>query len=268
MKNIYHETIGAYSVITAVTPPAIDPEAAKAAAAPALAASAEWERVKSVQLKIAAARKEARGKAALAREAEEAGNEAKAKQYAAEWHAAHARIPALEEELKPLLDAYEKKREALFMENPAYFLPGPGAVQASDEEAAPLEAKLAALKEHEKLTLEGEVIPDYRGVEYWQKTGGVWVKTKIEDIGIGLPGDAILPGSLSEAVLTEIAAQEEAARIAGLTPEQKAAGKQASLDALADEAARLEKRAQIQGNDFDAAAWYGEHKTAVEAKYA
>jgi hypothetical protein len=268
VKNIYHETIGTCDVITTVTAPTIDPEATKAATAPALAASVEWERVKSVQLKITAARKEAQDKSALARQAEEAGNEAKVTQYTAEWQAAHARIPALEEELKPLLDDYEKKRETLFMANPAYFSPGPGAVQVDDETAAPLETKLSALQEHEKLTLEGAVIPDNRGVEYWKKTGGAWAKTKIEDIGAPLPPGAVLPESLTEAQRTEIAAQEEAARIAALTPEKKAEQKQSALDALADEADRLERRARIQGNEFDAAAWYQEKAPAIEAKYA
>jgi hypothetical protein len=284
MKNIYHEPIGDYDVLTAITPASIDPEATKAAATPALAESAEFERVKSVQLKIAAARKEARDKAKLAEQrqkqiiaqlppnAEPAKEtieaDPKMKQYAAEWQAAHARIPALEEELKPLLDDYEKKREALFMAAPVYFLPGPGAVQASDEEAAPLEAKFAALQEHEKLTLQGSVIPDCRGVEYWKKTGGKWVKAKIEDIGVSLPAGSVLPEALTEAQRSEIADQENAARIAALSPEKKAAEKQAALDALADEADRLERRARIQGGDFDAVAWYGEHKTSVEAKYA
>ena len=154
------------------------------------------------------------------------------------------------------------------MAAPAYFPPGPGVLQVNGEEAAPLETKLAALTEREKLTLEGEVIPDNRGLEYWKQTGGVWVKTKIEDIDVALPAGSVLPEALTQAQQAEIANQQDAARIAALTPEQKTAEKQAALDALADEAARLEKRAQIQGNDFDAAEWYAEHKTPIEAKYA
>jgi hypothetical protein len=268
MKNVHFETIGTRAVLTAVAAPTIDPEATKAAVAPSLAASAEWERIKSVRLKIAAARKEARDKAILARDAYETGNEAKVTQYTAESEAAAARIPALEEELKPLIADYEKKRETLFLENPAYFSPGPGAVQVSDDEAADFETKLAALKEHEMLTLEGEILPDYRGVEYWKKQGSAWVKTKIEEAGVPLPQGSVLPDNLTEAQHTEIDAQKEAARIAAMTPEQKAAEIQTALDALADEAARLEKRAQIQGGEFDAASWYAERKAPVEAKYA
>jgi hypothetical protein len=268
MKNIYHETTGGYDIITAITNPTIDPEATKAAVTPLLAESAEWERIKSVQLKIAAARKEAQDKAILARQALEAGNEAKQAQYTAEWQAALARIPALEEELKPLVADYEKKREALFMANPVYFSPGPGAVQVDDETAAPLEEQFAMSGEHAKLTLQGPVIPDFRGVEYWRKQGGTWTKTKIEDIGVSPPSGSVLPENLTETQRAEIAAQEETSRIAAFTPQQKAAEKQVALDALADEAARLETRARIQGKDFDAAAWYAEHKTPIEAKYA
>jgi hypothetical protein len=66
---------------------------------------------------------------------------------------------------------------------------------------------------------------------------------------------------------TEIAEQQESERIAGLTGEQKATEKQARLDALAEEADKLSRRAQIQGRDFDAAAWYAEKRDEVEAKY-
>jgi hypothetical protein len=37
---------------------------------------------------------------------------------------------------------------------------------------------------------------------------------------------------------------------------------------MADEADRQERRAKIQGKDFDAAVWYQEHKAPIEAKYA
>jgi hypothetical protein len=77
-----------------------------------------------------------------------------------------------------------------------------------------------------------------------------------------------LPADLTEAQRTEIAAQKEAKRIAALTPEAKETEKEARLDAAADEADRLERRAKIQGKDFDTAAYYAEKQSEIEAKYA
>jgi len=53
-----------------------------------------------------------------------------------------------------------------------------------------------------------------------------------------------------------------------MTPEEKAAAKQAALDALADEADRLDRRAKIQQQAFDPVAWYREHSSTIEEKYS
>jgi hypothetical protein len=124
------------------------------------------------------------------------------------------------------------------------------------------------LKEHEKLAIEGAVIPDNRGVEYWRKQGGAWAKTKIEDAGVPLPPGAVLPESLTETQRAEIAAQEEAARTAALTPEQKAAEMEARINAVKREAALKKTEAEITGEEFDAKAWFNQQKAEIEAKYA
>jgi hypothetical protein len=139
-----------------------------------------------------------------------------------------------------------------------------------DDDAAvvDLETKLKILEDRQILDLAGEIIPDLRGTKYHIKTGDVWAEGEITAIGIAVPAGAVLPEDLTGGQRNEIAAQTEEARIAGLSPEERAAEKLARLDALADEADHLGRRAAIQGNTFDAASWYQEHKTPIEEKYA
>jgi hypothetical protein len=150
----------------------------------------------------------------------------------------------------------------------AYPQPGPGELHVNDDEGASVESSLAMLGKHEKLTLEGEIIPDWVGTKYHLKTGDTWTEAEITTIGEALPGGAVLPDDLTTEQRAEIAAQKEVERIAALDPDAKEAEKQAQLDALADEADKLSRRAAIQGKDFDAAAWYQERQGSIEEKYA
>jgi hypothetical protein len=139
----------------------------------------------------------------------------------------------------------------------------------NDPAVIALESKFKSLTEKQILDFDSaEIIPDLRGTKYHLKTNGVWAGAEITAIGVALPGGAVLPDNLTAEQQAEIAEQAEAARVAALTPVAKAAEKQNQLNALADEADRLSRRAQIQGESFDAAAWYQEHKAPVEEKYA
>jgi fructose-1-phosphate kinase PfkB-like protein len=135
-----------------------------------------------------------------------------------------------------------------------------------DSQAAELIQKFDELNRNQRLLLTGEVIPDFTGVEYYLKVNGKWEKKKIELIGEVPEGP--LQEELSREQLDEIKTQEDESRICCMTPEQKTEAIQRELDALADEAARLEKRAQIQETVFDPVAWYQERVPAVREKYS
>jgi hypothetical protein len=149
-----------------------------------------------------------------------------------------------------------------------YPQPGPDELHVSDDEGTEIESKLASLEEHTRLTVQDEVVSDWIGVKYHLKVNGAWTEAEITDIGETPPEGFVLPEDLTKEQREEIAAQKETGRIAALTPEARAEELQARLDALADEADRLARRAQIQGKAFDAAAWYQENKSPVELKYA
>jgi hypothetical protein len=147
-------------------------------------------------------------------------------------------------------------------------LPGPTTKVVSDEDGTATGEKLAMLTEHEKLTTEGTVIPDWRGTRYYIKNGGTWKQEEIKTIGEMLPEGAVPFDNLNHTQKLEIGIQNEDERIASLTADQKASERQAKLDAATDEADRLSKRAQIQGNAFDIASYYAGKKAEIEAKYA
>jgi hypothetical protein len=164
-------------------------------------------------------------------------------------------------------DAKPEELEQLFEQNKQYAPLQSSEKSLPDNTCCEFMARLKSLGEHEKLITDGTTIPDYRGTEYWIKSGR-WSKDKISDIGVSIPEGGILDADLTPDQRKEISDEQEGDRIAALTPEQKAAEKQSRLDALADEADRLERRAHIQGNEFDAVAWYNEKTPEVEAKYA
>ena len=118
----------------------------------------------------------------------------------------------------------------LYEQLAVYFDNTPGIKLLSDAEEADLAPKFAALAEHEALTLQGEVIPDYRGVEYHKKTSGKLDKVKIEAIGEALPSGAVLPDDLTSEQNDEIREQQEAERVAALSPEEKAKERIAEID--------------------------------------
>jgi hypothetical protein len=146
---------------------------------------------------------------------------------------------------------------------------GEAVYEDNDPVVIALESKFKSLTGKQILDLDSaEILPDLRGTEFHVKIAGAWVEAKVEHIGEALPEGAVLPDDLTADQRAEIAEQMEEERIAALAPEAKAAERQSRLDALADEADRLSRRAQIQGDSFDAAAWYQEHKAPVEEKYA
>ena len=172
----------------------------------------------------------------------------------------------------PYLDNYEE----LFEENKEPFGPGANQVNMEDSDAAPLIEKSKELKEHQKLLLSGEIIPYFVGTDYYRKVNGKWEKRKIERAGES--PDGLLKEELTQEQLEEIRTQEaeaqkirvleeERRRICSMSTEERSENLKQELDALADEAAKLEKRAQIQGNDFNPISWYQERSAAVREKY-
>jgi len=165
-------------------------------------------------------------------------------------------------------DMSDAEVEAEFMANRVFANSGQNTKLLSEADAEKLQTKLDNLKDHQRLGLDGTVIPDYTGEEYWQLTKGKWAKGKIGGIGEALPKGAIFDKDISAEQRSEIAAQEEEARIKSLSPEEKAREKETRLAAAKREAVQLKNEAEIVDEEFDAKAWFQERKAEIEKIYA
>jgi hypothetical protein len=151
---------------------------------------------------------------------------------------------------------------------------GPGRKAIGEDDGAVHKEKFEALGEYRRLTEGLETITNFRDSEYWQKQAGRWIKTKIECLGEIIPSDAFVSDTLTAAQRAEIAMQEKADRIAALSPEDKAAEKQAQIKAVIHEAVIKKQEAELEAevNDtpltFDSVAWARERKSEIEAIYA
>jgi len=157
--------------------------------------------------------------------------------------------------------------DRLFMDNlqPSKF--GPEADIVEDSVAIKIQRKLDARGENCLLLVGGDYIADYRGAEYWIKESGKWEKERIEDVGIGLPVGAVLQENLSKEQQEEIFGQQEAERIAGLSPEEKAKEKSSRLHAIARETIMKAEEAELLGEMFDKQVWLQSEKVEIEKLY-
>jgi len=162
----------------------------------------------------------------------------------------------------------EKEIEDIYNANLAYAKVGGEADLISDELGEQLQKKFDEMGERKLLLDSGEYIDDYRGVEYLIKTSGKWVKVKIEGVGEAPPSEAVLQEDLSQEQREEIATQEEADRIAALTPEQKAEELRKSLHVLAREALSMEAESELLGETFNKQAWLQSKRDELERLYA
>jgi hypothetical protein len=162
----------------------------------------------------------------------------------------------------------EAELKELFNQFVVYAEPGPGGELIQDNVAKDILLKLAALEKHEKLQDNLEILPDWRGVEFWYKANGVWHKQKINQIGVMPPEGFILPDNLTEDHRLEIAAQEEMNRLTNLTAEQREKEKEGALKSLQAEALRRKEMAEIADEQFDAKTWYQAEAAKINAKYA
>jgi len=161
----------------------------------------------------------------------------------------------------------KKELESLFNENIVYAKTGEEAENVDDVKGNLVQEKLKNRGEKKLLLENMEYIPNHLGTEYHVKRSGKWRKEKVEEIGIELPEGAVLQEELTREQQKEIAEQQEADMIAEMPPEQKEEAKQNELDALADEADRLDRRHKIRRKPFDSAAYYDEGAKKIEAKW-
>ncbi|GHU93255.1 hypothetical protein FACS189479_04310 [Spirochaetia bacterium] len=275
------QEIGSYTVITQIFEASVDPEKTKSVRDKAFEQCDLWKQAAEIHKKLRPYRStyfQAQGLAEYARNGLARGvpignvslSDLPAVIESAEKQAdeAKAACDALEAQLAPLTALLHAERDRLYMEKLQYCEYRDGYQGLPDADYERLSEKLAALGDHEKLTIEGNVIPDWRAQVYWQRVNGKLVQSVMAEIGKPIPDDAVLQENLTPEQHEEISDQMEATRIAGLTSEQKAAELENALNAAKREASLLKSDAEIADEVFDAKAWYQAKKAEVEAKYA
>lgn len=99
----------------------------------------------------------------------------------------------------------------------------PEKMMVADSRAADLLTASAGISENQKIDIDGNVIDDFRGKEHNHKNeSGTWINERIDKLGVKIPNDNILTEDLTDSDRTEIHAQNETERIAGLSVEDKA----------------------------------------------
>lgn len=100
----------------------------------------------------------------------------------------------------------------------------PEKMMVEDSRAADLLTASAGISKNQKIDIDGNVIDDFRGKEHNHKNeDGSWAIGKIDKLGVKIPNDNILTEDLTDSDRTEIHAQNETERIAGLSADGKAA---------------------------------------------
>jgi hypothetical protein len=190
----------------------------------------------------------------------------------ADYNRHMGRMDAIEVELKNLEKDLKQKRKDLTIQNAVHFEPRTGEEFIPGDELLSLQEKFINLQSNEILARTGEILPDNRGIIYWQFENNEWKKTKITKIGINLPSDAIIEANLTTEQKTEITNQIEAKRIENLSPTEKENEKQTAINSIANEATIMRSRLEIQGEtEADALSqsqdWYNEQLAIIETKY-
>lgn len=165
-------------------------------------------------------------------------------------------------------ESQKSKRLALIQKHAVYFHPSPREKIVSNETWAELKEKHEKRKEREVVALDGRVLADYIGkIDHRRNKAGKLEQFTIEDLGV-IPAKP----ELNEAEAKEYAEQIETERIAAMKKADRDTEKLAVIDSLADRAALMRSKGEIQGKTAaaslsDATAWYNAEVAKVEAKY-
>jgi len=267
MKTVIYSDIDGYQVVKYFAEAQVDPIVTMAKVSDKVLGLNELAQVNSVKAKVIALLISANNFTDLSNSANKTGNTTLAASYQKQSSAARAQVAVLEEEYAKVLAAYEKARNSIIEANSVFFTPGPGESFISDENYAALKNQFDALHEDEKLCINGVVIKDLRDKTFWTK-GTKWESMTISSLGQGLPAGAILESDLDESQRAEISSEYEAARISGMTADEKNTEKAIVLNNAARDALQKKGIAEITKEIFDAQAWYAEKKLEIEAKYA
>lgn len=271
-KTVIYEDIDGYQVVKMFSDATVDAVSTWSKISDKVQALDELAQANSTKKKIVSEQSTANSAYTLALSAQKAGKTTSYNAYLAQYKAAVAQAAVHEETLVSQMAAYQTARNTLFEDNKTYFTPGSGETVLDDDTYTALKAAFDALTEHQKLTLSGDVVADYRGSTYWTKTDGTWSSTTISALAVTVPDGSVLQADLTDSEKTEIEEQTEAARVAALTDDEKETEAEEAAAVAKTAAAALYNEELISGTDAatalsDSQAYYKEQLAVINAKY-
>ena len=272
MRTVLHASIDGHEVVTAIGQAVVDPMATQNRINAMVSDLDEWPQIVLLEQQITDRRQQAAdqfqsmfGHSPL--NLNQANLQAEANYWGKCLGDAQADVDAINSKTVPLRQTLETKRQALWTTNAVYSQPSGGQEELIDDDAgAALETKLAALTDEQRLLLTGDVIPDLRGVKWW--SSDLKTATTISKLGDTVPLGGIRDDALTNDQRATIQAAADAARIAAMTPDQKAAELALVLDSLANQAVAMDAKAGITGAALTGKDWYAQQEAAAKAKYA
>ena len=165
---------------------------------------------------------------------------------------------------------YTAKRIELFKSHAVRF-EVPGYQEIDQETKDRLTDALALLRPDQLLTIEGHVLTDLRGGEYWFKDDeDIWLTMTNTELGEELPPGAKLREELTADEYAEIRHQGNLTRISALSDGEKRTEREQKIkDALAI-AAKYRSQYEIEGRADplgDSKQWFCEEKSRIEKLY-
>lgn len=141
---------------------------------------------------------------------------------------------------------YMAKRAELMAAHAVRFEIG-NCLEITQKQKDKLTDAFALLQPRQLLTLDGHVITDHRGLEYWFQVEGEWMKTVIKGLDEELPPGAKLRTELTDDECDEIRQQAEIERISKLNDGQREKEKQDRVKEALAVAARVRSQYEIEG---------------------
>ncbi len=190
VKAVRFTKVNGYKVVKGFDNPTLDPVATKRKADKAFKTSPEW-----------------RGIVSLLRDA-------------APLEGDNKELRRLAREAAPLYTKLRKDFQSYCRENPVYFDTIPNEINLPDEQASALESQFANLEPNQALTVEGDILPDYRGTTVWENRDSVWGSSKITKLGVEPKPHQTLEQDLTKEQKREIKNQFKRTALLRLSPER------------------------------------------------
>jgi hypothetical protein len=178
---------------------------------------------------------------------------------------------SLKQDINIAEEAYNEKFQQLYKENANYFEPKIGEEIIDDTEYKHLLGLFENLPMVKKLTRDGQIINDYKGISFFIKIDSRWEYETINLLGEPLPEGAKPMNELTDDDKREITEQRNKEHFNSLSSEEKEAIRTQALESAMERAAIIKARYELE-DDPDplskAKSWLESERQKIKEQYA